>query len=356
MNVFFVQPSLTKYRLPIVRALSERHNVTVFASTQHASRVGLDPMVPGWVDHVETSTIACLAGRLRFQRGVLSAVVKRRPDAIIIFGDFHYISYWLALLVSRLLSTRVYSHGQGLYAEPCPGRVKTTLFRCACWLSTKYICYTDAGRASLLRAGCCESDVVVAANSLTLDHVVRPQEKTYSEKGILFLGRLRSRSGLEKLVEAVEILRVQHKDVELHVVGDGELAPRLREMCAGRDWLRWHGPIHDDARIAEISRSCRIACYPGDAGLSVVHFFGLSLPPVIHDAVFEHGPEASYVVEGLNGILYSRPGGAVALARTLTRLWASKSDQTRRLGENAFATYTELNAPPLGRRLLRIIE
>src|SRR5680860_1857230 len=77
-------------------------------------------------------------------------------------------------------------------------------------------------------------------------------------------------------------------------------------------------PVHDDSRIAKISRSCRTACYPGDAGLSVVHFFGLSLPPIVHDDITtQQGPEPSYVENDVNGFVYEKSGGESALAKTL---------------------------------------
>jgi glycosyltransferase involved in cell wall biosynthesis len=356
MRVFFIQPGLTKYRVPVVQSLAEKHDVTVFARSRRAAQIGLDPSVPCWMSHVEADAFGLLGGRLFFQRRVVSAILLHRPDAVIIFANLRFLSYWLALLVCRLMRIRVYSHGHGLYSEETPSRTKRVLFRTACRLSTKYICYAEICRRSLVQAGCDESRLVVADNSLHLDQVVQPNEKTYLEKGILFLGRLRSRSGLELLVQAVEALRCDGKDVELHVIGDGEHAGQLRGTYAHHPWVIWHGAVHDDLRIADISRSCRIGCYPGDAGLSIVHFFGLSLPTVIHNISIRHGPEASYLREGENGLVYRKTGGVLALAQTLADVWALDTGNVRHLGESAFATYTRLNTPPLGQRFLEILE
>jgi len=41
----------------------------------------------------------------------------------------------------------------------------------------------------------------------------------------------------------------------------------------------WYRARFDDEAIAAISLRCRVGCYPGSAGLSVVHLFALSLPP-----------------------------------------------------------------------------
>lgn len=97
-----------------------------------------------------------------------------------------------------------------------------------------------------------------------------------------------------------------------------------------------------------------VGCYPGDAGLSVVQFMGLSLVPVVHDQLHRHmGPEPGYVKDGINGRLFERAAGAPSLARCLEDTLAQPQTAAA-LGAAAWRTYRELTEPALGERLARI--
>jgi hypothetical protein len=120
--------------------------------------------------------------------------------------------------------------------------------------------------------------------------------------------------------------------------------------------LIWHGAVFDDNEIATISRECRIGCYPGAAGLSVVHMFGLSLPPLVHDQLPLHmGPEPEYVETSRTGFLYAREGGVEALATSLREIWALPPEAIRETATGAFSKYQRLNSPTLGQRLAEVV-
>ena len=98
-----------------------------------------------------------------------------------------------------------------------------------------------------------------------------------------------------------------------------------------------------------------MGCYPGHAGLSVVHYMGLSLVPVVHDRLDLHmGPEPSYVVDLENGRRFSYSDASLSLPRVLIELFQPGAVTT--LADRAFQTYSVLNTPSLGTRLARIIE
>jgi len=355
MRLLVVQPLLARYRIPAFRTLAEEYEVTLLSDSRAGTKSGFDSSVPEWLNQQEGKVIPVIPNRVFWQRGVVRGLWSR-PDAVLISANLRFISFWMALALCVAVRIPMYSYGQGLYSQPSPGLTRALAMRFVCALSRKYVCYTETCRQSLLDAGCDSSKVVVALNSVTLESVIRPDEKNLSEAGILFIGRLRHRTGLDTLVNAACRLRERHGEVRLHVVGDGDEAPILRSMYSSCSWITWHGAIHNDREIAEISRDCRIGCYPGDAGLSVVHFFGLSLPPVVHSTMHEHmGPEPSYVNDNENGFLFSKAGGAEALAQRLETVWNLDPGDMGKAMSGAFDTYLALNSPPLGTRLVSIL-
>lgn len=356
-TVFYVQPLIARYRMEVVESLNRLFNVKVFARSKGVEAIGFSHEMPPCEEFVETRIDRLLPRRLQMQSHVLTRIVRERPDAVLIFADVHYVSLWLALVAGRVVGVPVLIHGQGLYRHRPAGLLRAICYRLAVALAKRYVCYTEASRSSLEGIGCPRAKLVVANNSLTVSHTVEPSAKSGDEDGVLFIGRLREGSQLDRLIDAVGQLRGEGRRITLHVVGGGELAERLRRDYGGRDDVVWYGPVFDDGEIAAISRRCRVGCYPGAAGLSIVHMFALSLPPVVHDRLPLHmGPEPGYIEHGRTGFVFPRDGGTGALAAMLRQIWAMPPETMRATASAAYATYHELNSPTLGCRLAEIVE
>jgi glycosyltransferase involved in cell wall biosynthesis len=356
-TVFYVQPLIAHYRMEVIESLSRLFAVKLFASSAGMESNGFSREKPACAEFVETQISHVFSPGINMQREVVGRILRERPAAVLMFADIRYLSLWLALAAGRAMRIPVLIHGQGLYRhEEDVGLIRGLCYRIAVALSTQYICYTDASKRSLESIGCPSAKLIVADNSLTVEHTVDPAEKSGKETGILFLGRLRDDSNVDVLIEAVGRLRGEDHQITLHLVGGGKHGAQLKRLYGERDYVVWYGPVFDESRIAEISRQCRIGCYPGAAGLSVVHMFGLSLPPLVHDEMQRHmGPEPGYVEDGSTGFFYPREGGVEALADTLRRIWTMPPDTMRAAAAAAHSKYQQLNSPTLGRKLAEIV-
>jgi len=356
-TVFYVQPLIARYRVEVVESLNRLFNVKVFARSEGVEASGFSRETPHCEEFVETRIGRLVSRRIQMQSHVLKRMVLERPDAVLIFADVRYASLWLALIAGRVIGVPVLIHGQGLYRHKPAGLRRAICYRLAVALAKRYVCYTEASRSSLERIGCPRAKLVVANNSLTVSHTVEPADKSGAEDGVLFIGRLREGSQLERLIDAVGQLRADGLGITLHVVGGGEQGERLRREYGDRDYVVWYGAVFDDGEIAAISRRCRVGCYPGAAGLSIVHMFALSLPPVVHDRLALHmGPEPGYVEHGRSGFVFASDGGTDALAATLRQIWALPPDAMRATAATAYTAYRDLNSPTLGHRLAEIVD
>ncbi|WP_322010090.1 glycosyltransferase [Paraburkholderia sp. J12] len=355
--VFYVQPLIARYRIEVVESLNRLFCVKVFACSEGVEASGFSREKPSCDEFVETRIGGLPSRRIRMQSRVLGRIVRERPDAVLIFADVRYLSLWLALVAGRLLHVPVLIHGQGLYRHKAAGLMRTVCYRLAVALAVRYVCYTEASRRSLERIGCPARKLVVANNSLTVSCSVEPEARTGTENGVLFIGRLREDSQIERLIDVVGRLHREGSDITLHVIGDGEEGERLKREYGHLGYVTWYGALFDDDAIAAISLRCRVGCYPGSAGLSVVHLFALSLPPVVHDRLPQHmGPEPGYVEDGRTGFYFGRDGGADALAETLRRVWAMPPEAMRATAAAAHAVYCQLNSPTLGHQLAEIVQ
>jgi len=128
---------------------------------------------------------------------------------------------------------------------------------------------------------------------------------------VVFVGRAEPRKGLEVLLEALPLVRVDHPEVRLLVVG-------VDEPAVKREGVVWLGRL-DDGLIPAAYRSARIMISPAlgmeSFGIVLIEAMACGLPVVASDI-----PGYRSVVEdGVQGMMVS-PGDAGALARALIAL------------------------------------
>jgi glycosyltransferase involved in cell wall biosynthesis len=357
-RICIIDPIFTRYRLPVFLELSQYCRVDWIFSPS-AAKAGFGtvqrPHTRG-LRYVEVPTLRPFGEKTAmFQWGLVKYILRDRPDAIKVFANLHYLSFWTTLLLARLRGIPVHAHGVGFFKRRRIGPIRRVLQSLMLRLVTSYIAYAPIVRESLAAQGFPVGKVFVAHNSLINPFPVRPEEKRGTERGILFIGRLRRGCGLLLLVKVLRRLRKEHGfPLTLHVVGIGEEAQQIRQEIAGCSWVTWHGEA-SDMQVSTISRDCFLGCYPGNAGLSVVHMMSLSLPVVIHNDLPSHeGPEPSYVRDGISGVLYDHSCPEESLYRILRSISTDPS-HVAQMQRSAFEDYQSLVNPSYAERLWSIL-
>jgi glycosyltransferase involved in cell wall biosynthesis len=357
-RICIVDPVFTRYGLPVIRELSCSCQVDwVFSRATAKSGFGPPPS-PGTdnLRYVELPTFKPFGDKMgMFHAGLGKYVLRERPDAIKFCANPRYLSFWTTLFLARILGIPFYAHGVGFFKRRRIGFGRQLMMRLMLRLVTSYIAYAPVVRDAFAAHGFSLAKISVVHNSLVNPFPVSPGEKTGQERGILFVGRLRPRSGLEMLVR---VLRRLHQEgrfpFRLHVIGIGEEGEKLKQDAEGCEWIVWHGNASDQAASA-ISRDCLFGCYPGNAGLSVVHMMSLSLPVLTHDDLASHeGPEPSFVRDGISGILFDHRSPEESLYQALHKAATNPGDiACMRFG--AYQEYQSLVSPSFATRLWSIL-
>lgn len=349
-------PTLLNYRIHEYKHFLENYQVAI-AYTPQENSIGHFAKESNYIENVDyyrTRDLTFFGGRITYQSGILRTILKFRPSILFIQSNVRYISFWLALILCKLLNIKVVGHGQGLYRFKNPSILKTFVYALHISFSDVYACYTELSKISLNRKPIDQRKLAVARNTITNTSPVTPELKVGDENGILFIGRIRERAGIETLLSAVQKAReISGIDFHLHIVGGGS-AVAEDNLSKYSKFVTLHGPIFDDQKISTISKYCFVGVYPGDAGLSVVHYMSLSLPPIVHDDIFSHmGPEPSYIAHKQNGLLFSKKNAQKEIAELLIEIHKDKT-ALQSLQISAFETYKSLCNPGLGRSLLAI--
>lgn len=353
-KLFYIQPILPSYRTELASKLAENFDVTVLCG-QPDQRSGFGDALPKGAVALNCPHISLLGGRILWQQGVFPAIWKGKPEKVLACANLRDITFWLLLFWCKLNNIPLFAHGQGLYAKKKATWPLKLIYRLLAGLAERYIAYTQTSRSSLLAIGIDTKKLAVADNTISTTANAGSLVKTGAEQGVLFVGRLRKECDLDQLICAMARLRKKHPGATLHIIGGGELLAEYRERFQ-QSWIVFHGAIYDDLRILEISRDCRVGCYPGNAGLSIVHYFALRLPPLVHSDMQSHmGPEPSYIKDGVNGMLFSREQKSDGIAAALEKIWEMPATEYQTLSSAAFAEYERLNSPSMGEKMVEIL-
>ncbi|MEM0954658.1 MAG: glycosyltransferase [Pseudomonadota bacterium] len=354
-NLLIVQPALMSYRIPVFLGLSSVMQLRVLTVSPHEQEHTARD-----VEGLEIRYGRCFSvanQRVVYQSGLLKELLREKYDYMILASHVGSISNWLALLFGALLKAKVCVHGQGLFRRRHKKAWRQLLTILELHLCDRYLAYTS-GCAEGLKEVVPEylhRKIRVVSNTLQLKHLFSPAERLRSaELGVLFIGRLRDRCSLDCLVNALLLLRAWHDiDFKLHVIGGGDLHFQYEESYSNLNWIKFYGPVTDEQSICDLSRSCFAGVYPGAAGLSVVHYFSLSLPAIVFSDLSEHmGPEPEYVEDGFNGYMFKK-GDDSSLAAAIWKSFLRRNEID--MYSAAWERYLELSRPSLSDRIYQAL-
>lgn len=352
-KLLFVTSIFPSYRNYLIEELSTHYDVTIAASIPD-KKTGF--MTPNFRDSniVFKTTKYFSFYNIFYQSNLISITKKCNPNIIIISSSVRDIGYWLLLFYTFFTNIKVISHGQG------PFNKKKNFFNQLQYyfiqvFSYRLVIYTIYSLKCLKDLKIPVNKTRVIENTILNKFPISSKDNLENNKSILFIGRLRKGSDLDILIDSVINLKPKYPEIECHIIGGGELENHYRSKYKNESNIFWYGKLYSDSKIAEISKRCSIACYPGNTGLSVVHFLSLSLPVIIHNKIKNHqGPEASYIQESYNGLLFDFKNQN-SLQATIEGL-INDVDLKKKLSQNAYNTYENLSMPSYASKFVKLIE
>ena len=341
MKISIIQPILTSYRNPFFQELSQLGiNTYIFAD------IGTSDFGEIKKQDYNYRQVKWIGKSLKFSSIKNIHEILNCSKTYIHVADFKYISLWILLFLSMFGVKKVWLHGQGGYKRK--SLIHSFVYKLAVFLSDGYICYTEFSREELKKKlfKFQHKKISVVENTLYLDPIKKVSDRNTS--GILFIGRLRERSNIELLIAAADKL-----ELPLHIVGSGSQKYQEYLKSLSNNTI-FHEQIYDTENIKQISHNCNVGVYPGDAGLSVVHYMALGLPVVIHNDIYKHmGPEPSYVKDGFNGVLFERDN-LNSLIQAIKK--AVSKDDTQSLSKNSLNTFKQLATPSMAKKIISILK
>lgn len=308
MRVLCLQPALPHYRLDFFDRLAEACDGQLqvcYSPTDMGALTDADPR-RDWDRPI--GKMRRFWPGIEWQSGALG-VPLHQADVLIVCGAPRTVSTLLLILRAKVRGIPTLWWGQywSATSKAWRFRIRMLLMR----MVDAVVFYTDAEVAAYrTRFGSGDTRPIGALNNGIAVEPVQAVRAVYDPverpRTILFVGRLTGKSRLELLLTALSDPRLA--GVRLEVIGDGQKRAALESQAQKLAvQVQWRGGITDEAQIAGIANRCRLFCYPGQVGLSLIHAMAYGLPVVIHGDEKTQMPEFAAFDEGESG--WSFPAG-----------------------------------------------
>ena len=245
----------------------------------------LDPVVPLHPPRVDVwfgfNPLACA-------RGLLARSVRRARRVVLWSVDFVPDRFG-----PGALQTRVYDRLDRLCCLRADARVELSCV---------------AQKARDRRHGLAQTDTptYIVPMGAWLDRTPKTDEDGFRARGVVFLGHLVRRQGVDALIDAVAILKSRAIEVSVDIVGTGPLEQDLRlqaRTLGVNDVVRFHGFVADHRDLERLLASASIAAAPYRPGEGTFTVYA------------DPGKLKAYLAAGLPVVLTDVPPNAARLAR-----------------------------------------
>lgn len=316
MKVAYITHFLPSYRYAILDELAQDSKIELAVFCDKSHREGFDINLERDLDiksfHSSVRTISILKKDLFFQKQILTKILKKEFDVIILSALKSDISVWLGLLLAFGLRQNVVLWGHCKFPKNIMSRkISQLMFS----LSNSIIFYSEKEKEAWKSYYTIYNKGFVAKNTLAFKGL---NEKLYLNKtefnfkpniptGI-FCGRLIANKNLDLLLEAINILKKEGQDFQMIIIGDGLLKNSLIEKSKKlgiQSMLHFTGAIFNNNILANYHRISNISIIPGHAGLAINLSFANSLPVITDDNFDDHPPEIHMIKDGETGFFYS---------------------------------------------------
>lgn len=253
---------------------------------------------------------------ITFQPYAIWSLLTRRYDVMVLSGDLLGLDVWLAALLAPLLRVKLAFWGQGRSRRP--SRIRDFFRRFLMRSARAVIVYTDGIRQYWIDQGLPPEKLFVAYNAMDtvtserLRQTVTEQdlERFQRDKGLLgkklvvFSGRLQERKKPQQVIMALSQALPKVPDAHAVIIGDGPMKPAMEKLIDElglRQSVTLAGAVYDEEILARYFLSAKVAMIPSAGGLGIQHAFGYSLPLLLGDNKWTHGPEAELMTDGRTG-------------------------------------------------------
>ena len=252
-------------------------------------------------------------GKIYWQSGVISSVLKSRADGIMFLGEMNLLSTWISVLICKLKKKKIFFWGHGVYGHESylKLRLRTTFLK----LADINFLYGHHAKNLLVKRGLKKNKIQVIYNSIPSTSKKAISNETVNQdfqkhkmmsSDLLFIGRLTKGKQIELLFKAFKKAKKINSKLRLFVIGEGKLKLELENKFSTiLESVFFLGSIYNEKKLKYYISNSALFISPGNVGLACIHALSYGTPVCTHNNINYQMPEAE-VLDKQNGIFFKR--------------------------------------------------
>ena len=279
-------------------------------------------------------------------------LVFKNYDYFVLSGEPFCISYWVILLLTKLLGKKTVTWTHGFYGRE--GGVKKVVKRLFFKFFTKIMVYSDYSIGLMKKEGINTQKMFCVANALDSDRQLVIRQKLTKtdifsshfgndDPVVFYIGRIQKVKRLDLLVESFKKLKDEGVKCNLVIVGKDDENVGLPQIIneLGLEEPVWlYGPCYDEETIGEMFYNSAVCVSPGNVGLTSIHALTYGCPVVTHDNFPYQMPEFEAIMPNETGSFFKMDD--VDDMTEKIRFWLKKTPEDRaQTREKAYRTIDE---------------
>jgi glycosyltransferase involved in cell wall biosynthesis len=320
-RVVVFAPHFAEYSSRLALALAERVEVLLFLDAKNQAQE-IDAALLAQIErHMRLIAFNSVGrgNRIKSLARIAAAVLRFRPDVILVQEQIDALTAWVCRVVGRLFPVLLTVH------DPAPHSGADTQYvidnagnrRAIRAIARAYHVHGPFCRRQLLSEMGAGKPVVETAHGVILTPPPKTARRAPEPGRVLMFGRMEAYKGLEVLVDAADLLEKRGVSFRLAIAGRGPELERLAGRIAGRANMEIFNRYLTPAEASAEFQRAAVAVTPylnaTQSGV-IAAAFGNGCPVVASDA----GGLADAVADSVNGLL-APPGDAQKLAEALAR-------------------------------------
>jgi L-malate glycosyltransferase len=244
----------------------------------------------------------------------------KKVDLVIVEQASKLLNNYPLLLLNRIgiKKTAFWGHGKNFQEEsanPLGEWIKQQVSKHVHW----WFAYTESSANVVREIGFPSERITIVQNavdSLSLhEGILGLSQKEIMNKAKelnlhgqqvgIFVGGLYPEKQLPFLLESLHLIKKQIPEFEMLFLGDGVEASLIQQAAEKYDWIHFVGSKFDLEKFPYFALS-KVLLIPYTVGLVILDSFALETPLITINSPL-HGPEFSYLENGINGIKVDSP-------------------------------------------------
>lgn len=337
-NVWFFQPEVTHYRLPVFDLINKNFNhkyeISVFGPLDRVTSES--DLIYNFYQNCNYKKITFFGESITYWKSALKKVKNEKPDIVIIVVIPGNITSWLMPMLCKKLGIVVIGWTKVHSISRMPEKLLYTLKNNLYKKYDHFITYGELSKKEMMEHGIMEKKITVANNTIDTSRIInnrdyytkeasrlREEYKLKNKWVILYIARMDKEKRHQDILEAWSKIKLINQNIVLVIAGSGNMSDYINQLSNTIDNKRilFIGSVDNDQDNCWIAAS-DLNLQLGAVGLAINQSMAFGVPTLIADEI---GSDTEILIHNQTGWRYPK-GDIICLSEMIKYIYENRQE------------------------------